>query len=503
MSESQAEPEQVEFSSPAGRWILAATVAGSGIAMLTGTVVSVALPAIGEQFDAGTAGQQWVVNGYMVTLASLILLGGSLGDRLGRRRVFVAGVIVFALSSVASAVAVNLPMLIASRVVMGVGGALLTPGSLAIIQASFVRRDRPRAIGAWSALGGIAIAVGPFVGGWLVDIGSWRAVFLLNIPLAVAVIYAAVRHVPESRDAEAAGRLDWVGASLATVGLAGVTYAVIAAPQSAAALPWLAGAVGAAALVAFLAAEARMRHPMMPLDIFGSRQFTAANGVTFVVYAALGTLFFLLVVYLQVVLEYSALAAGSAAMPVTLIMFFLSERGGELAQRIGPRRPLTFGPMLMGAGFVGLSFIAPGTSYVTGILPPIVVLALGLALTVAPVTSTVMAAADERHSGVASGVNNAVARTAQLLAVAVIPVAAGLGADGLSQPEQFQAGFPRAMFICAGLAAAGGVLAWFTIDDTVLADEDEQVEPRPVARHDRHCAVDGPPLRTEPDHASA
>ena len=492
---------QLELASPTGRWVLAATVAGSGVAMLTSTVVNVALPAIAAEFNGGTAGMQWVVNGYMLTLASLILLGGSLGDRLGRRRVFVWGTVIFTAASVTCAFAVNLPMLILSRIVMGVGGALLTPGSLAIIQASFVVRDRPRAIGAWSALAGVSTAIGPLVGGWLIEILSWRAVFFLNVPLAVAVIYAAVRHVPETRDPDASPHLDVLGAMLATVGLAGLTWAIVAAPgRGLDAAVAGAGGVGLAALIGFFLVEARIPDPMLPLDVFRSRQFSAANALTFVVYAALGVVFFLLVVYLQSVLGYTPLQAGAAEIPITLLLLLLSERGGALAERIGPRLPLTFGPLLIAAGFYWLSFIRAGTPFITGILPALIVEGLGLCLTVAPVTATVMAAADERHSGVASAVNNAVARAASLLAVAVIPVAAGLGADGFTQPDVFQQGFARAMWICAGMSALGSVIAWVTISDDVLsAGVDEQ---QPPARHDRNCGVDSPPLRLERDRVS-
>lgn len=491
--------DQVELSSSTGRWVLLATVLGSAVAQLTATVVSVALPAIGREFQAGVSGLQWAVNGYMLALASLILIGGSLGDRYGRRRVFVIGSVWFAVASVICAMAPSLPLLVAARVLQGIGGALLTPGSLAIIQATFVKTDRAPAIGAWAALGGVAAAIGPAVGGWLVQSVSWRAVFLLNVPLAAVAVFAAARHVPESHDASVTGRLDLSGAGLGALGLAGLTYGFIeAGSRGLSSVPVLVAlSVGVAALVAFVVAERRQRSPMLPLGIFSSRQFTYANLLTFVVYAALGVLFFLLVVYLQEGLGYSAVAAGLASLPVTVIMLLLSSRGGELAERIGPRLPLTLGPLLLAAGFGLLSRLGPEGSYATTVLPALIVLGLGLAGTVAPVTATVLAAADERHSGVASGVNNAVARSASLISVAVVPALVGLSEQDYANASAFTDGFRAAMFLIAGLAASGGILAFFTISNDVLEEGEQQetgeASPAEAKRHPYHCAVDEPP----------
>jgi EmrB/QacA subfamily drug resistance transporter len=466
----------LRYRSPAGRWVLLATVLGTGIAFLDTTVVNVALPTIGEDLDAGIAGLQWVVNAYTLTLSGFLLLGGSLGDHYGRRRVFVAGVVWFALASLLCGIAPTDEALVAARALQGVGAALLTPGSLAIIEASFRREDRGPAIGAWSGLGGVAAAVGPFVGGWLVQAASWRLVFLINLPLAAVVAWVSVRHVPESRDPGATGHLDWAGAVLAALGLAGVVYALTDGPAAGWTSPRIlaSGLVGVAALVAFVGWERRTPAPMLPLDIFASRQFTAANAVTFVVYGALGGSLFLLPIQFQRVVGWSPLASGVALVPVTLVMLLLSAQAGRLASRIGPRLPMTVGPLLVAAGFALFTRVGPGASYLVDVLPASLVYGFGLVLTVAPLTSTVLAAAPPEHAGIASAVNNDVARTAGLLAVAVLPVAAGIsGADAL-EPAVFAAGFRSAMTIAAVLCAAGGVLSWRTI-------RNPEPEPEPAA----------------------
>jgi EmrB/QacA subfamily drug resistance transporter len=490
--------ELVGYGTPAGRWVLAATILGSGVAFLDSTVVNVALPAIGEDLGANVSGLQWILTGYLLSLASLILLGGSLGDRFGRRRVFVVGVVWFAVASLLCGLAPSVPLLVAARVLQGVGGALLTPGSLAIIEASFRPEDRGRAIGAWSGLGGIATAIGPFLGGYLVDAVDWRWVFLLNLPLSVAVVWITLRHVPESSNPAMAPQVDLLGAVTGSLGLAGLTYALIeAGERGLSPLVVTAALVGAAAFAVFLLTERRSSHPMLPLGIFASSQFTWTNVVTFAVYGALGGVLFLLVVHLQQVLGYSALQAGTALLPVTFLMLLLSAWAGALSQRIGPRLPMALGPVVAGIGVALLARILPGTSYLSAVLPAIVVFGLGLSLTVAPLTTTVLAAADDRHSGVASGVNNAVARAAQLLAVAVLPVAAGLTGDAYENPTVFAAGFQRAALLSAGLLVLGGVLAWLTIDPG-LHDRDAEPQ-RPAARPDHphaHCDVHGPPLRT-------
>ena len=444
------------------------------------------------------AGLQWTINGYLLTLAALILLGGSLGDRYGRRRIFNVGVIWFVGASALCAVAPSIEVLIAARVVQGIGGALLTPGSLAIIEASFHPDDRGRAIGAWSALGGVAAAIGPLVGGWLIEAVSWRAIFLINIPLGAFVVWAANRHVPETRDPTISGRLDLRGSAFASLALAGLTFGLIQAPENGLGSPAVIGAIaiGLASAVAFVRAERRSPEPMLPLSIFDSRQFTSANLVTFVVYAALGGVFFLLVVFLQVALGYAPIAAGAASLPLTALMLVLSPRAGALAQRIGPRLPLTLGPILIAVGTLLMTRIDPGDSYLEAVLPAVVVFGLGLSLVVAPVTATVLAAADERHAGVASGVNNAVARTAGLVAVAALPLIAGLSGGDYESPVAITDGFHVAMLACAILAFAGGVLAWLTISNDVLetapaADGDTPDR----AATDFSCGVAGTPLR--------
>jgi EmrB/QacA subfamily drug resistance transporter len=364
---------EIAFRSGAGRWVLAVAVLGSGMAFLDGTVVNVALPTIGRDLDASTSSLQWILNGYTLALAALILLGGSLGDRHGRRRIFVLGVCIFTAASLLCAVSPTVEVLIAARVVQGVGGALLTPGSLAMIESSFRASDRPRAIGAWSGLTGVASAVGPLIGGYLVSAFSWRAVFLLNLPIGVAVV-ALARHVPETRDPTAHGRLDVRGATLGALGLAGITYALIEGPDKGlSASIVVTAAVGLGGFAAFLLSERRSPNPMMPLGMFASRQFSAANIVTFVVYAAIGSFFFLMISFLQIALGYSPIAAGAATLPVTLLMLVLSARSGALAQRIGPRIPLTVGPITMATGLLLLTRINPGDGYVASVLPGVIV----------------------------------------------------------------------------------------------------------------------------------
>jgi EmrB/QacA subfamily drug resistance transporter len=464
------------------------------MAFLDGTVVNVALPTIGEDLNAQTSSLQWILNGYQLTLASLILLGGTLGDRLGRRRIFVAGVVLFTLASLLCALSPTVELLIAARVVQGVGGALLTPGSLAMIEAAFRPEDRPRAIGAWSGLTGVSTAIGPLIGGWLISAFSWRAIFLINLPIGALVVALSSR-VPETRDPTAHGRLDLRGASLGALGLAGVTFALIEGPnQGMTASIILTGAIGVLALVGFLVTEWRSPNPMMPLGMFRSRQFSGANLVTFVVYAAIGGFFFFLISFLQISLGYSPTEAGASTIPVTLLMLVLSARSGALAQRIGPRIPLTVGPLLVALGLLLLTQIEPGDSYLTGVFPGVLVFGLGLTLVATPVTATVLAAADERHAGIASGINNAVARVAQLLAVAALPLVAGISGDSFYVPAKMTDGFHMAMAVAAGLAAIGGVIAWFTISDDALSAGPERRGQPPVDVATHHsCSLGGPP----------
>ncbi|MBO0890032.1 MAG: MFS transporter [Acidothermales bacterium] len=489
----------IRLNRPTGRWVVFATVLGSSVAMLDATVVNVALPALAEDLGASVAGLQWTVNAYTLTLAGLILLGGALGDRYGRRRVFVVGVAWFAVASALCGAAQDVGMLVAARALQGIGGALLTPGSLAIIQSSFHPDDRPRAVGAWSGFGGVAGAVGPFLGGWLVSTAGWRWVFFLNLPLAAVAIAVALRHVPESVDDDATGRFDLLGAVLAAASLAGITYALTELPGGPIGIAAVAcGAVGVAAAAAFVAVERSRSHghgprPMLPLDIFGSRQFTVVNAITLVVYGGMSVMFFLLVVHLQLVTRFSPTAAGAALLPVTVLMLLLSARAGALAQRIGPKPLMTAGLVVAAGGMLLVSRIGAGSSYLLDVLPAVTVFGLGLSATVAPLTSTVLATADARHAGVASGVNNAVARAAGLLAVAVIPPAVGLTGHALSQPAVFAHGFRTAMIASAALLALGAVGSLVAIRNDVLRSSDSSC--RPHAR--THCAVTGPPL--EPD----
>lgn len=448
----------VAYSSTTGRWVVVAAVLGSGMAFLDSTVVNVALPAIGRDLGGGLATLQWVLDGYLLTLSALLLLGGALGDRYGRKRVFSIGLVAFTLASLACGLAPDGGVLIAARAVQGVGGALLVPGSLALINATIRAEDRSRAVGAWAGMTGISTAIGPFVGGWLVDAASWRWVFLLNLPLAAAAVILTARHVSESSDTTAHGRPDALGALLITVGLAGVVYAVIEIPAHG----WDAGRavillVGVVGLVAFPLAERRQEAPMLPLAVFRSRQFTGSNLTTFALYGALGGALFLLTLQLQLRLGYSALDAGVATLPITIIMLLLSARIGALTARVGPRLLMTVGPLLAAVGLALMARITPGTSYLSAVLPAVVVFALGLATTVAPLTSTVLAAVSEEHVGVASGTNNAIARLAGLLAIAVLPRVAGVRGDRLG------AGFGVAMVIAAVVCAAGGLIAFGTI----------------------------------------
>ncbi len=477
--------------------MLAATVLGSSLAMLDATIVNVALPRIGRQFGASLAGLQWTVNAYTLTLAGLILLGGSLGDRFGRRKVFVIGVIWFALASALCGLAPGIGVLIAARALQGIGGALLTPGSLAIIQASFTPADRPRAIGAWSGLGGVAGAIGPFLGGWLIATAGWRWAFLLNLPLAVLVVLVAARHVPESRDESEHHGFDVLGAVLAALTLAGVTYALTEAPakDGSAVAVVVAAVVGVAAGVAFVVVERRRSggrgaSPMLPLAIFKSRQFTAVNVVTFIVYGGMSVQFFLLVVDLQVVAGYSPIVAGTALLPVTILMLLLSSRMGALAQRTGPRYPMTTGLVLAAAGMVLTLRVGPHASYFADVLPAALVFGLGLSMVVAPLTATVLATADIQHAGVASGVNNAVARAAGLLAVAGMPPAVGLTGTAYNDVGVFNHGFHQAMLIAAVLLLAGAVLTFVMVHDDVLRPDQANASPE----CDFNCPVGAPPL---------
>ncbi len=484
----------LRYSSGPGRWVVALTVLGSGIAALDATVVNIALPSIGRQFHTGVSALQWVMTGYTLTLAAFLLVGGSLGDRLGRRRVYLIGVIWFALASAACGFAPNAVFLIITRALQGVGGALLTPGSLAILEASFAPEDRGRAIGAWSGLGGVATAAGPLLGGYLITAASWRWIFFINLPIAATVVALGVRHVPESRDPAATGRLDEAGALTAVVFLTGITFAFIEAPT----LGWSSPSVlamtlvGVAGLAAFLTRERSAGSPMLPLGIFRSRQFAATNAVTFIVYAALTGATFLVPVELQIANGYSPLESGLAFLPLTFIMLLLSARSGRLASRIGPRLQMSVGPIVCGAGFALLTFATHGSNYFVYVLPAVLVFGLGLAITVAPLTSTAMSSAPPEQSGIASAVNNDVARFGGLLAVAVLPALAGITGTSYLHPHALEAGFRTAVLIAAALCAAGGLLAAATITNRPR----QAPVPAPEPEECLHCGLEAPPLLT-------
>jgi EmrB/QacA subfamily drug resistance transporter len=493
---SPAAPAQDELSyaSAAGRWVLLATVLGSAMASVDATVVGIALPAIGTDFHASLSTLQWVVTAYTLTLAGLLLLAGALGDRYGRKKVFLIGVVWFALASVLCGVAPNAPVLIAARAVQGIGAALLTPGSLAILEASFRPDDRSKAIGAWSGLSGVGTAIGPFLGGWLIAAVSWRLIFYINLPLAVVVVAVGLRHLPESRDPGETGRLDIAGGVLVTLGLIGLTYGLINGSAAGWTTPGSLTALiaGVLLLAAFILWERRAPEPLLPLSLFSSLQFNAANVLTFVVYGALGGIFFLLPLQLEQVSHYSPLEAGIALLPVTFIMLLLSARSGALAARIGPRLQMTVGPLVIGAGLFLFARVGPSAgpsgNYVTEVLPAVLVFGFGLAINVAPLTSTVLAAAPDEVAGMASAVNNDVARAAGLIAVAVLPAAAGLTGSSYLHPEEFSAGFRTASFISGGLCLLAGALAAFTIRNPRRAEGPAAESPTAF-----HCGLDAPP----------
>ncbi|WP_443217016.1 MFS transporter [Saccharothrix sp. ALI-22-I] len=456
------------------------------MAMLDSTIVNVALPRIGAELEASVAGLQWILDGYLLALASLILIAGSLGDRYGRRRVFTFGVIWFGAASLLCGLAPTTELLVGARVLQGIGGALLTPGSLAILQSVFVKADRGRAIGAWSGLSGVATAVGPLLGGLLVQAWSWRLAFLINLPVAAVCVWLARRHVPESRDEELTGHPNITESVVGALGLAGITGALVEAPgRGADPLVVTAAVVGVVGLVAFVVMQRRGRDPLVPPQLFANRTFVLANALTFLVYAALGGVMVLMVLQLQVSLNYSPTAAGLAGVPITIILLVLSARSGNLAQKIGPRAQLVGGPVLIGIGMLMLRWVQPGAGYWTGVLPGLLVFGLGLAAVVAPVTATVLAAAPDRYAGVASGVNNAVARTGSLVAVAVLPAVAGLTGAQYADPTALTAGWQTALLVCAVASIIGGLLA--------IGTDNRVFEATPPAPECHSCGVDAPP----------
>ena len=406
----------------AKRLTLLAAILGSSVVFLDGTVVNVALPAIREDLDTGLAEQQWIVEAYLLTLGSLILVGGSLGDILGRRRVFVWGLIGFGATSALCAVAPSDIALIAARTLQGVAGALLVPSSLALITAVFPGDERGAAIGSWTAWTGIAFVLGPLGGGALIEFVSWRWIFAINIPAVLATLWLVRAGVPESRDEEAVPEIDYLGALLVSLGLAGPVFALIEQPLYGWGDPlvWVPMVGGLALLALFIWHERRTRHPMMPLSLYRSRNFAIGNLGTLLIYGGLGAMSFFLVIFLQQVAGYGAVAAGLALMPITLLMWALSRRFGALSDRIGPRLLMGLGPLVAGLGIIWIGQLGADVNYVTDVLPGVLVFGLGLSATVAPLTNTVLGSVPQHNAGVASGINNQIARVASLLAIAAV-----------------------------------------------------------------------------------
>src|SRR6266567_3107226 len=419
------------YGSAQGRWVVAAMIMGSSVAGIDSTVVAVALPAIGRNLHVGFQALQWTVTSYTLTLASLILLAGSLSDRWGRRRVFLAGLGWFTVASVLCAAAPGIGWLIAARAVQGIGGALMTPASLAIIEAAFRPGDRTRAIGTWAGFTGVSAAIAPFLGGWLLEAGSWRAIFLINIPVAAVTARVTRRHVPESRDTSASGSADWPGALAGVTALATITYAIIVLPGGGVRSPTFA----AAAVLALLSA------------------------VTFVVNGALGGFAFVFIPALEIVAGYSPVVAGSALVPVTVVTLLLSGASGRLAQRIGPRPPLVAGCLLCTVASMLAVRVGPDAGYWTVVLPVAVLFGLGLASLLPPLTATAMNTAPDSLAGLASGVNNAVARVAGLLWIAALPPLTGLTGAAYTDPVQFRSSFAQISWICAAAFACAALLA--------------------------------------------
>ncbi len=506
----RSQPDVADCGQAAGRWVLAAAILGSSITFIDGTVVNVALPVLQRELGGSVVEAQWIVESYALMLAALMLVGGSLGDSLGRRRVFLVGVLLFAVASVWCGLAPDITQLIFARGAQGLAAALLVPESLALISANFGKERRGQAIGTWSGFTAIAAGIGPVLGGWLVEHFSWPWIFFINIPLAAVALLIAWQRVPESRNEQAKGPLDWLGATLATIGLGGIVFGLIESNSRGLPAPLFIGsfAIGVAALAGFVFVEGRQKEPMMPLAFFRSPTFAGANLLTLFLYTALNGLLFFLPFNLIQVQGYTATAAGAALLPFVLTMFLLSRWAGGLVERYGPKLPLVIGPIIAAAGFALFAVPEAGAgSYWTSFFPAVMVMSIGMTTSVAPLTTTVMGAIEERHAGVASGINNAVSRIAALLAVAVfgvfmlntfdrslaerlrgLPVSSEVRAqllvrsadfvsmkipDDASEEvqanirqaigESFISGFRLVAYMAAGLALASALVSWLLI----------------------------------------
>jgi len=509
----QQTSEPAQLSRATQRWTLVATILASGIVFLDSTVVNLALPSIDRQLNAGLSGLQWIVDGYLVTLAALLILGGSLGDRQGRRRVMLIGLVGFGLSSLACGLAPSLSWLIVARLLQGVAGALMVPGSLAILRATFPEGEaRGKAIGQWSGWSGITTVFGPLLGGWLVDTLSWRYIFFINVPIVAVAAFLLARRVPESRDTTKAAP-DWLGAATITVALAGLAYGLIEGPVAGWGSPLVVGSLagGVVSLALFVLVEARVDEPMVPLSLFRSRNFTATNLVTLGVYFGLYGSTFFLVIYMQNVMGYSALIAGLSLAPITLMLLAFSPFLGSFAGRYGPRFFMAAGGLLCALGLLAFTQLEPGSSYWTGLLPPLLIFGLGLCSTVAPLTNTVVSSVPDGKAGLAAAFNNAVSRVAALLAIALLGVVvslafrsaleqgtaclslsaegqaalqeaaedptgamdvAGLPAEAQAAVDNaYTAAFRRAMLVAALAAAVGGGVAIIAVRDPAEKQE--------------------------------
>jgi EmrB/QacA subfamily drug resistance transporter len=449
----------------AKRWTLIGSILGSGAVFIEGSVTNVALPAIARDLHLGITGLQWTMNGYLLTLSALILLGGALGDRFSRRKVFAWGLVGFAIASLACAVAPNLILLVTARVLQGIAGGILIPNSLALLESTFEGEERGAAVGHWASWSAVSTAIGPLLGGWIVDAASWRFVFVIMVPFAIAGAIAVTVAGRSAKESKSATTVDYPGAALMTLGLAAIVGALMLGPDRGftTLYPMSLGVAGILLLVAFVVVENRTKEPLLPPNTFRSKKFAGVNAATFAIYAALTGLFFLLMLQLQDVLGYSALAAGASLMPINVLLLIISPFAGRISERRGARLPMTAGAFVAAVGMLLFILVRPGASYLTSVLPAAIVFGLGLSSLVTPLTTVALASLGESRAGLASGVNNSVARVAGLLATAIIPLAAGLGGAQSLSGATLAHGFTRAMYICAGLCAAGSVISLFTM----------------------------------------